>query len=163
MVKVSFPVVRVDPLPSRLPVAVPLADSKSQTHRRAVLSGDVLTITHGHNRKDISSYRVRELTYIPFPARGFVLEKLAGGTDAEAENYAVLIDPSTHHSCECKGFLRWDRCKHIDTLVELLAEGALDPTPARTDIPIDLDPPIYPFPSAEQLEADAAIDGPDAA
>jgi hypothetical protein len=45
------------------------------------------------------------------------------GSDAEAESYAVNL---TMRTCECKGFLRWDKqCKHLATLVTLHAEGRL--------------------------------------
>jgi hypothetical protein len=35
--------------------------------------------------------------------------------------YHVLLSADGKHSCECKGFLRWDRCRHVSGLLALLA------------------------------------------
>lgn len=37
----------------------------------------------------------------------------------EDETYDVTIGPDSA-SCECLGFLRWSRCKHVDSLRALL-------------------------------------------
>jgi hypothetical protein len=86
-----------------------------------------LTITQGANTKDIATYRVVECPGVSAPARGFRLAKVAGGTDREAGNYDVLIDPAGHDACECRGYLRHGRCKHLDAVRDLLADGALNP------------------------------------
>jgi hypothetical protein len=70
--------------------------------------------------KDAHDYFLTEL-----PAdfgRGFRLEKI--GTDGEPIAYAVNID-GDKRTCECKGFGRWQRCKHVDGLAALLAAGLL--------------------------------------
>jgi hypothetical protein len=42
-----------------------------------------------------------------------------------AEVYHVLLSDEGTHSCECKGFLRWGRCKHADGLAALKRAGRL--------------------------------------
>jgi hypothetical protein len=39
--------------------------------------------------------------------------------------YHVLLAADGKHSCECKGFLRWGRCKHADGLAALKRAGRL--------------------------------------
>jgi hypothetical protein len=34
--------------------------------------------------------------------------------------YHVLLADDGKHSCECKGFLRWNRCRHVSGLLALL-------------------------------------------
>ena len=61
----------------------------------------------------------------PIPAdfgRGFRLEKI--GLEANGEAYHVNLD-GDRRSCECKGFGRWDHCKHADGLAALIAAGRL--------------------------------------
>ena len=41
------------------------------------------------------------------------------------EVYHVLLNDGGAHSCECKGFLRWGRCKHADGLAALKRAGRL--------------------------------------
>jgi hypothetical protein len=49
--------------------------------------------------------------------RAFQLTKWTEGADS----YAVCIDQQEgHHSCECKGFLRHQHCKHTEGLFALL-------------------------------------------
>ena len=57
--------------------------------------------------------------------RGFQLDKLAGGTDAEAGGYAVFCGRGARASCECRGFLRWGNCKHADAVEACRANGWL--------------------------------------
>ena len=63
-----------------------------------------LTVTMGASTKNVASYSLTEHAGVPAPARGFRLAKIAGGTDREALNYDVLIDPTGHDGCECRGF-----------------------------------------------------------
>jgi hypothetical protein len=45
----------------------------------------------------------------------------------EPTHYDATVDPA-HPSgctCECKGFLRWKHCKHVESLSALLAAGRL--------------------------------------
>lgn len=52
--------------------------------------------------------------------RGFRLHRLGLGNV-----YDVRIDESNDSSCECMGFLRHGRCKHVHGLRALLAHGLL--------------------------------------
>jgi hypothetical protein len=63
-------------------------------------------------------YLVRRLPS-DFGTAAFSLAKVGGN-----EQYAVLID-GADSSCECKGFLRWSKCKHVDGLTALVARGLL--------------------------------------
>lgn len=82
----------------------------------------VLRITVG---KQTTEYVVRELR-TDF-GRGFELVKV--GPDPEL--YHVLLDQEEgRHSCECQGFLRWSRCKHLAGLLALAAQGRLTTRPA---------------------------------
>jgi hypothetical protein len=82
----------------------------------------VLRITVG---KQTTEYVVRELR-ADF-GRGFELVKV--GPDPAL--YHVLLDQEEgRHSCECQGFLRWSRCKHLASLLALAAQGRLTTRPA---------------------------------
>jgi hypothetical protein len=56
-----------------------------------------------------------------WPARGFELTKVGSPS---GERYAVLLE-GEGGTCECKGFLRWNKCKHRDGLQALLRHGLL--------------------------------------
>src|SRR5688500_3050856 len=74
----------------------------------------VLTVT---GKRCHCSYRVEE-----FPAdfgRGFVLRKLAAGSDKTEGHYSCLIGASAK-LCECKGFVSTGGCKHVAALVTLI-------------------------------------------
>jgi hypothetical protein len=62
----------------------------------------------------------------PIPAdfgRGFRLEKV--GLEADGEGpYHVNLDGASG-TCDCKGFGRWNHCKHADGLAALIAAGKL--------------------------------------
>ena len=51
--------------------------------------------------------------------------------EGEPTQYDLLIDTDPvdpeqpQHSCECRGFLRWNHCKHTDALAELIRRGKL--------------------------------------
>ena len=76
--------------------------------------GGVVRITVG---KDSADYF---LSTVPADfGTGFRLEKI-GGT----ETYHVNLSPDGH-SCECKGFGRWGRCKHVEGLAALKRAGRL--------------------------------------
>jgi hypothetical protein len=62
------------------------------------------------------------LTILPADfGRGFNVEKIGLHADGK---YAVNID-GAKHSCDCKGFARWSRCKHADGIAALIAAGRL--------------------------------------
>ena len=66
------------------------------------------------------------LTRLDCPDVAYRLRKVDrchDGTDAEADHYHVNV---TARTCECKGFLRWDRpCKHLQALATLAERGLL--------------------------------------
>lgn len=55
------------------------------------------------------------------------LTKTEGGSDAEAKVYDVLLSPTEGHHCDCKGFLRWASCKHVDACLALALREAQRP------------------------------------
>jgi len=62
--------------------------------------------------------------------RGFQLEKLTSGSDAEADSYEVfLADPAVqdagfaYSSCSCKGFERFAHCKHVEAVQTVADRG----------------------------------------
>ncbi len=58
----------------------------------------------------------------------FELTKLIADPKAERVEYHVLLDhEGGRHSCECLGFLRWSRCKHVVGLLALLERSPLPP------------------------------------
>jgi hypothetical protein len=63
------------------------------------------------------------LTVIPADfGRGFRVEKI--GLECTESAYHVNID-GDKRSCECKGHLRWHKCKHADGIAALIAAGKL--------------------------------------
>ena len=76
----------------------------------------VVSITVG---KDAADYF---LSTVPADfGTGFKLEKIGGG---ETYHVNLAADPK-EHSCECKGFSRWNHCKHVDGLAALRVAGQL--------------------------------------
>ena len=56
--------------------------------------------------------------------RAFELTKL--GPEADGEVYHVLLTGNARtDTCTCKGFCRWSKCKHRDSLAALVAAGRL--------------------------------------
>lgn len=57
--------------------------------------------------------------------KGFTLEKMQEGNPLTCEPaYSVNIDGEAS-TCECKGFLRWHHCRHVEALTALLEAGKL--------------------------------------
>ena len=54
--------------------------------------------------------------------RGFAVHRLGQG-----DLYHVRVGRPEDTACECMGFLRWDRCKHIAALAALIKKGELPP------------------------------------
>jgi hypothetical protein len=52
--------------------------------------------------------------------RGFAVHRLGLGTV-----YHVRVGDPADSTCECLGFLRWGRCKHVAGLRALIRLGAL--------------------------------------
>src|SRR5215472_4402767 len=66
------------------------------------------------------------LTAIPsqIGGQGYRLGKAS--QDGCSEEYDCLIDMKDgFHQCECRGFLRWNHCKHCESLVALSKAGKL--------------------------------------
>ncbi len=68
----------------------------------------------------------------PFDAeggRGFQLAKIKGGTDPEADAYAVYLPTAGtagHASCECRGWLHYRKpCRHMKAIQTLLETNQL--------------------------------------
>jgi hypothetical protein len=59
-----------------------------------------------------------------FEGQAYKLTKCALVEDAEEPVYHVLLSRQGH-SCECRGFLRHDHCKHIAALLALREAGKL--------------------------------------
>ena len=56
---------------------------------------------------------------------GFELTKFSGAVRGDGdERYHVHLSEEGH-ACECKGFLRWNRCKHVGAVVALRKAGKL--------------------------------------
>jgi hypothetical protein len=94
-------------------------------------------------RIEADCYVISQLPAEPSLARkAFRFRKLTAGSDPEQDSYDVRF---TEHGPECdgKGFLRWRRCKHCDTiqaaarLFDLLAAPVPEPAPVR--LPTDLE------------------------
>jgi len=54
--------------------------------------------------------------------RGFAVHRLGQG-----ELYHIRVGAPGDASCECMGFLRWDKCKHVSSLLALIKKGELPP------------------------------------
>jgi hypothetical protein len=57
---------------------------------------------------------------------GLHFEKASLGTDREETGYDVFCSRNGQdRSCSCKGFTRWNTCKHVDSALALIANGWL--------------------------------------
>jgi hypothetical protein len=81
-------------------------------------NSQVLALTTG---KDTVFYRLETLA--ADRGTGFRLTKADCG-DGPGEHYDVLLD-GQFSSCECKGFLRWNHCKHLESLAALCKCGKI--------------------------------------
>ncbi|MDB5313480.1 MAG: hypothetical protein JWO38_7682 [Gemmataceae bacterium] len=114
------------------------------------------TITIKTGRK-YARYAIAEIPTC-FSGRAVRMTKsLADREIGEPGSYDVLVGRGGQdRRCECKGFLRWNHCKHEATLRALLTNGWLDMVPAMVDeIPLDL-------PTAEEVNQMAVAAGADA-
>jgi hypothetical protein len=79
--------------------------------------------------------RAKDYLLAPVPSDygiGFQLE--SAGLDGDGAAYAVCLD-SDKTSCECPGFLKWNRCKHTDGLAALVAAARKDGYKAKVSDP----------------------------
>lgn len=105
--------------------AVALPATKSTRDRSAEWDGTPAadrdgTLTVHVPRKPADKYAV---TFFPhdLPGRGFRLVKVAGGSDPEETAYDVFLADRPHSdSCDCKGFVRFGKCKHASAIRLLL-------------------------------------------
>jgi hypothetical protein len=63
-------------------------------------------------------------THADFQGQAYRLTKLSPVEDGEEATYHVLLSRQGH-ACECQGFLRYDRCKHVEGLLALVQAGKL--------------------------------------
>jgi hypothetical protein len=61
----------------------------------------------------------------PIPADCGTAYKVVKFLELDEPSYHVLLADDGRHSCECKGFLRWNRCKHVSGLLALRQAGQL--------------------------------------
>ncbi len=112
---------------------VPAARPQPQQSRTVRLS----TSVHGHKLMTIKEVKGKQTLTTAYHLeevdagmgrRGFRLTKVerSSGTDKspEADAYHVLT-AAEGQQCECRGFLRWNHCKHTKALVALEAARQL--------------------------------------
>ena len=98
----------------------------SRTARlQQVGAATVLWLTSG---KLTTAYRLTTLDH-GFGKAAFRLAKADQG-DGSPEVYDVLLD-GARSSCECKGFLRWHHCKHLESIEQLIAAGKIAVPPVE--------------------------------
>lgn len=134
----------VPSLQSRLTclVCVPTTTAAKQPHETLVeYDAPVLMIRKG---RACDLYTVNEFP-TGWDGRAFQLVK-----DADGRVYDVFVSRNGQDDrCDCTGNLQHGRCKHLDSLRALIASDRLtDPRHAA---------PVEPFPSPEQLAAEAGV------
>lgn len=75
--------------------------------------------------RTVTAYLVTEFP-TGFPGRGFHLSKLTEGSDAECDSYDVFCGQNGQdRSCDCKGFTRWNHCRHEVSVRVCIGNGWL--------------------------------------
>jgi hypothetical protein len=77
------------------------------------------------------------------PARARQADVAAGGPDADTFYGVFVARNGQDHTCTCRGFQAHGRCRHHDSIRELLEAGHIDhpgerpadPTPALAEAP----------------------------
>lgn len=82
----------------------------------------VLEIAVGEGKKAQTDLYFARLLDADF-GTAIELSKLSGGEGIQSPYHVNLDHEEGKHSCECAGFLRWDRCKHVQGLLALEARG----------------------------------------
>ena len=77
----------------------------------------------GRREPEVTTYSFAEVP-CDIGGRGFVVEKVDPATGRTLETYHTRID-GEHLSCDCRGFLRHQLCKHTDALIALVAAERL--------------------------------------
>jgi hypothetical protein len=129
----QFPEPAPRPVVDRMPglLSAKLPPTKSQPIPATVL---FIQTTPGHGVLTIRQKRLDTgYSLTEFRAdggRGFQLEKLDKGSDADESTYEVfLADPAVqdagfaYSSCSCKGFERFGHCKHVDAVQAVADRG----------------------------------------
>jgi hypothetical protein len=104
------------PQPARKPRKKPARTIRLAIPVNADGRNGVVRITVGKESQDYFLSRIPS----DFGA-GFCLEKLG---DEEGTAYQVNVSEGGR-LCDCKGFCRWQRCKHADGLAALVKAGKL--------------------------------------
>src|SRR5579884_2706988 len=106
----------------------------------------VLALT---TEKDVTFYKLEDIG--ADRGRGFRLTK-AHGAPGEAGEYDVNLD-GQFSSCECKGFLRHNHCRHIESLTALTNAGKLAAAPTQPE-------PVEPEPAEEEETVEIGAEPP---
>jgi hypothetical protein len=61
----------------------------------------------------------------PIPADGGTAYQVVKFLELDEPTYHVLLADDGRHSCECKGFLRWNCCMHVSGLLAVRQAGQL--------------------------------------
>jgi hypothetical protein len=77
----------------------------------------------GTRKGSSASYLVDELECDG--GRGFQLTKVEGGSDPEEAGYACFLANTGYDSCDCKGFTRWGKCKHLDCVRDMVSNNTI--------------------------------------
>jgi hypothetical protein len=88
-----------------------------------------ITTVLSKNRSEVCSYVVTERP-TQWPGRYFHLAKGNAGSDPDNTAYDVFCGSNgLDRICQCKGFERWNFCKHYAGLVELIQAGQIPTQP----------------------------------
>lgn len=63
----------------------------------------------------------------PIPVDRGTCYRLAKLVDGHVENTYRVVCDGRRSSCQCKGWLRWRKCRHVSGLAKMEAEGKLGP------------------------------------
>src|SRR4051812_12723734 len=96
-----------------------------------------------------TTFRVEEMPTTD--GRGFMLHRnpedvTADGPDADTYYGVFVARNAQDHTCTCRGFQAHGRCRHFDSVRELIEAGHIDQPGER---------PAYQWPSPEHLAAEA--------
>ncbi len=89
----------------------------------------LLAITVGTDRTCYLLERVPADFGAAFALTKLALVEVATGVFEQRPEYTyhVHLDRQLGDSCDCKGFIRWRRCKHHGAVAELVRRGLLQP------------------------------------
>jgi hypothetical protein len=106
--------------------------SESTRPRRAVKRGRTIRVAVRPTEVNPSAFIViREPKHsdhymvTPIPADFGTAYRVVKYLELDEPTYHVLLADDGKHSCDCKGFCRWGRCKHVSGLLALRQAGQL--------------------------------------